>query len=364
MNNDFQHNSQRRNSQENTEPKKASSFLDNKEIIQLFIQGDSNFTYNQELQIESQMNLSMLKTHQGELIGLIKGGKENKTIEIKKSNFLKIIDEILVENNCAYLGDSLSRKNFVEYKKYELPSGYKLNYTEAKVLWKIWWPTQNFKNPNQLKLNLLVKFKDQWYPIKDIYVEEGKIYIITLRGEISLFINDKIFWLDKLEKLEKTTTIEEQPRPRMKQQRATVAQRYSLIQNLIDEEQGTTDVISENQVENDLSIERNELLKQIGAIGNSMRQMNITHQKQIVALQRQQAEDFNKLWRQLLSLNKKVQQLGMTNQGQKPSIPEPVSDEDTQSFAQSANENDLLDVEIASSSENNGLIQDLVKNLS
>lgn len=375
MNNNSQHNFQRQNLQENAAKTNGSSSLDNKEILRLFVQGQSQFIYNEELQVESQMNLATLKTRQGDILGLIKKEKKNRTATIKKSPFLQMIEEALVQSNFVCLGDSLSRKGFAEYKEYEVPSGYKINYTETKILWKIWWPSQNFTNSNQLQLNLLVRIKEQWYPIKNMIVEEGKVYIVTLRGEMCLSINDKVFWLNKLEKMQETEalTAEEQPRPQPKPQTISVAQRYSLIQKLIGEEQAIPEVGSENRTGNNLLIERDELLKQIGEIGKNMKRMNIAHQKQIAELQRKQAEDFNKLWQRLLSVHQKVQRLGI-NGGEENNVepptrhtPEPILNEDAQTVTDPANEYQNqynLELDVAPSAQTDKVIQDLVKNLS
>ena len=88
------------------------------------------------------------------------------------SPYREVLNLILLESNFLPISKS-EQQGFFEYKRFDVPAGYKLNWTEAQTLWKIWWPSQKRKDAAGIQLDILIYQKNQWYPIQDIVGTEG-----------------------------------------------------------------------------------------------------------------------------------------------------------------------------------------------
>ncbi|MBW4575104.1 MAG: hypothetical protein KME08_07455 [Aphanothece sp. CMT-3BRIN-NPC111] len=175
--------------------------IDDKTLIEYFVKGESKAFYSKTLQIEHSFNLVQLKTLNNELIALFKPSHKIKSALIKyESSYGELLHKTLLKNNFVPFGKS-KQQGLFEYHQYDVPSGYKINYTAARDLWKAWWPSQHHSSTLNWasKLDLLIFKDNQWYPLQDITVQEGIVYIKSLVGEITLTTTDKIVWLSKME---------------------------------------------------------------------------------------------------------------------------------------------------------------------
>jgi hypothetical protein len=48
-------------------------------------------------------------------------------------------------------------------------------------------------------LELLIRKRDSWYPIRDLIISNGLLYIKTLGSEIALDSDDLVTWLSKVD---------------------------------------------------------------------------------------------------------------------------------------------------------------------
>jgi hypothetical protein len=139
--------------------------------------------------------VSQLLTRSGDAIAIMYLQTKPQTIIIKHSSpFLKLIDRILIDREFVLIGDA-SRAGFVEYKHYVTPAGYKISYTDPSILWKKWWPTERFQNKQRFNMDILVNFKDNWYPVQGITVNAGTFTIKTIAGQLALKRDSKVLWL-------------------------------------------------------------------------------------------------------------------------------------------------------------------------
>ena len=190
-------------------PDDTASTFDDASLIHKFARGERDLVSNENLQIDFCFNRLQLTTRRLEILGLIDLLDTPKVALIKKvSKYSKLINEILLANNFLPWGES-SRKGFIKYQHCVPPAGYKLNYTEAVDLWKTWWPNHRQHNKHEIELDILVFFKTNWYPIKDIVGSDGNFYIKTLAGEMTLHSTDKVVWGTQISK-----QITPQPTPR------------------------------------------------------------------------------------------------------------------------------------------------------
>lgn len=181
-------------------PDDTASTLDDASLIQKFARGERDLVSNENLQIDFCFNRLQLTSRRLEILALIDLLDKPRVVLIKKvSKYSKLINEIILENHFVPWGES-SRKGFIKYQQCVPPAGYKLNYTEAVDLWKTWWPNHRQHNKHEIELDILVFFKTNWYPIKEVVGSDGNFYIKTLAGEMTLHSTDKVVWVTQISK--------------------------------------------------------------------------------------------------------------------------------------------------------------------
>ncbi|MBW4575444.1 MAG: hypothetical protein KME08_09195 [Aphanothece sp. CMT-3BRIN-NPC111] len=173
--------------------------FDDATLVKAFVQGQNKLLATQSLRIEAVGDTTQLLTKKGELIGLLKISDKARSALVKtQSEYYGLINKIFLEEGFVPFGES-KKKGFFEYRQYEIPKGYKINYTESLVLWKAWWPTRRSTKNFRFKLDILFFVQNNWYPIQDMVFSDGNLYIKTLVGEFTLHGTDKVVWLNQLE---------------------------------------------------------------------------------------------------------------------------------------------------------------------
>lgn len=169
--------------------------LDDTKLVEKFAQGSNQLLASTNLRLEVNGGVSQLLTRSGDAIAIMYLQTKPRNIIIKHSSpFLKLIDEALIDRDFVLIGDA-NRVGFVEYKHYVTPAGYKISYTDPSILWKKWWPTERFQNKQRFNMDILVNFKDNWYPVQGITVNAGTFTIKTIAGQLVLKRDNKVLWL-------------------------------------------------------------------------------------------------------------------------------------------------------------------------
>jgi hypothetical protein len=169
--------------------------LDDTKLVEKFVQGSNQLLASTNLRLEVNGGVSQLLTRTGDAIAIMYLQTKPRTVIIKhNSHFSKLVDRILIDREFVLIGDA-SRVGFVEYKHYVTPAGYKISYTDPSILWKKWWPTERFQNKQRFNMDILVNFKDNWYPVQGINVNAGTFTIKTIAGQLVLKRDGKVLWL-------------------------------------------------------------------------------------------------------------------------------------------------------------------------
>jgi hypothetical protein len=169
--------------------------LDDTKLVEKFVQGSNQLLASTNLRLEVNGGVSQLLTRSGDAIAIMYLQTKPRTVIIKHSSpFLKLIDEALIDQGFVLIGDA-NRAGFVEYKHYVTPAGYKISYTDPSILWKKWWPTERFQNKQRFNMDILVNFKDNWYPVQGIVVNAGTFTIKMIAGQLVLKRDNKVLWL-------------------------------------------------------------------------------------------------------------------------------------------------------------------------
>ncbi|WP_392535688.1 hypothetical protein [Nostoc sp. C117] len=115
-----------------------------------------------------------------------------------KSTQWEVINQALAEYGYLLKGEVDSR-GFYQYQYCEVPKGYQMHCTKSVLLWRAWWKYRKYTLRPGIPLELLVRTRDSWYPIRDLIISDGLLYIKTLGSEIALDSDDLVTWLSKIE---------------------------------------------------------------------------------------------------------------------------------------------------------------------
>ena len=172
--------------------------LDDNKLIEKFVQGSDRLLASENLRLEVNGGLSQLLTRNGDPIAIMYLQNKPRTLIVKQSSpFLELIDRTSLDLDYVMFGDA-SRAGFIEYKHFVTPAGYRIWHTDPSILWKKWWPTEKFQNKQRFNMDILVSFKNNWYPVQNISVNAGIFTIKTIAGQIVLKRDGKVLWLAKI----------------------------------------------------------------------------------------------------------------------------------------------------------------------
>ncbi|MBN3881145.1 MULTISPECIES: hypothetical protein [unclassified Nostoc] len=115
-----------------------------------------------------------------------------------KSTQWELINQALAESSYILKGEVDSR-GFYQYQYCEVPKGYEMHCTKSVLLWRAWWKYRKYSSKLGIPLELLIRRRDSWYPIRDLIISDGLVYIKTLGSEIALDSEDLVTWLSKID---------------------------------------------------------------------------------------------------------------------------------------------------------------------
>lgn len=171
--------------------------LDDLTLLQWFVSGDATLEANQSLRIQPANSLRQLLGRKGLLLATAYDAAVPPRIEVRRdTDYSNLLHQILLDYHFMPIGQGLDSQ-VLRYAHAIIPVGYQMHCTEARQLWKQWWMRWSRKSNRSLQLDLLVFAQNQWYPIRDIAINSGTLYIETLRGETVHYGDDTIVWLEK-----------------------------------------------------------------------------------------------------------------------------------------------------------------------
>jgi hypothetical protein len=188
--------------------------LDDSKLVEKFVQGSNQLLASANLRLEVNGGVSQLMTRTGDAIAIMYLQNKPRNVITKNSSpFLELIDRMLIERDFVMFGDA-SRAGFTEYRHYVTPAGYRVWYTDPAILWKKWWPTERFQDKQRFNMDILVSFKNNWYPVQNINVNAGTFTIKTIAGQFALKRDGKVLWLAQImQEQVLVTTVDVQPQP-------------------------------------------------------------------------------------------------------------------------------------------------------
>ncbi len=189
------------------------------ELIQSFVKDSAQckgvLLSNTALSAQEVCGSNQLSTRAGGILLKAKlvAGELEFSVKAGASHW-DLINQVLVSHHFLLMGE-IDRLGFYQYKPVKLPKGYQANCAPAVLLWRAWWKYQQRIIRSSIPLELLIRTRDTWYPIKHLECGHGLIYIRTLGSEIQLHSDDLAVWLNKIEpaKAESTSGEASQTQP-------------------------------------------------------------------------------------------------------------------------------------------------------
>ncbi|MBD2251235.1 hypothetical protein [Nostoc parmelioides] len=114
------------------------------------------------------------------------------------SSYWDVMNETLADYSYIFTGE-VDRLGFYKYQQCSVPQGYQLRCTTSVNLWQNWWKYRKTAFNSGIPLDILIRTRDSWYGIKDLFISDGLIYIKTLVSEMTVHSNDLVIWLSKNE---------------------------------------------------------------------------------------------------------------------------------------------------------------------
>ncbi len=171
------------------------------EIIGYFARGQRYSIASQTLRLECSETSVRLIDNQGKLIGISKQTNEwqRKVLISTGYSHSMIILKLLIDRGFIAKQKS-SHPDFNEYHYYQVPDGYKLNYTNALDLWKVWWHNKRYQlNVVSQPINVMIFAKGNWYLVEDLQPSQDKFILKTKQGQLTIAGEDLVVWLDRHE---------------------------------------------------------------------------------------------------------------------------------------------------------------------
>jgi hypothetical protein len=172
--------------------------LDDETIIWRFARGKKRLVLNQNLRIDYAHNSLQLSTPAGDLIAIHKIAEKLHYILIKKdSKYSHLIQNIISACQFIPIDAATAERGFMRYQKYEIPSGYTLQYELADVLWQTWQDDRQ-RPPSGLELDVLILARSKWYRVQQMVCTDNRLDLQTRLGLISIPLRERIAWISKL----------------------------------------------------------------------------------------------------------------------------------------------------------------------
>jgi hypothetical protein len=171
--------------------------LDDITLIVQFVKQEGKFISNQNLRIEPAFDSIQLLTKRGGAIATIKTSKDAPVVSLRRnSEYWDLVNQSLTEHGFMPK-NPLEKSEFIQYEKHEIPDGYSLHCTEAKILWKEWMNRVRYDSRNTVQTDLLIICNDGWHSMHEIVCSYGSLYITIPTSEIVYQSADLVVWLSK-----------------------------------------------------------------------------------------------------------------------------------------------------------------------
>lgn len=136
----------------------------------------------------------LIAKNEGIILKINLNGITRKFLLKGNSSYWSLMNEALAGYSFILSGE-IDRLGFYPFQYYQIPKGYQIMCTKSVVLWRMWWKYRKYARGRVIPLDLLIRNRDSWYPVRDLIINQGLIYIKTLGNELAFSQEDWITWL-------------------------------------------------------------------------------------------------------------------------------------------------------------------------
>jgi hypothetical protein len=173
------------------------STVDDETMVKRFAKGKKRSVSNHNLAISYAHNSLQLSTPQGELIALNKISDKLHYILLKQdSRYWEFIHNIVIEHSFVPIENNPTQRGFFRYQKYQIPQGYRLRYSNCIDLLALW--EEHHSAQSRFQLDLLFFSKAKWYRVKNATLDDNRITLTSVAGQIEMLTNAKVAWIYQL----------------------------------------------------------------------------------------------------------------------------------------------------------------------
>lgn len=167
-------------------------------IIGYFARGQKQSSSSQNLKLEATETSIRLSDRSGRLIGISKQVNQWQRKVLVSNSYGDRSSIVQALGDLGFITrQKSSHPEFTEYHHYQVPNGYRLNYTEVIELWKVWWNHKRYQlNNPQPPIDVLTFSKGNWCLVEDLQPKQGNFILRTLRGEIKIEPEEYVVWIE------------------------------------------------------------------------------------------------------------------------------------------------------------------------
>ncbi|MCC5607090.1 hypothetical protein LC612_09890 [Nostoc sp. CHAB 5834] len=170
-----------------------------REFVSNSIQKKDILLANRSLAAQTVYNTNSLATKAEGVIATAQLNTAQTEFLILSNSFhWELLNQALPESNYLLKGN-IDNRGFYHYQHCEIPKNYRLQCTKSVFLWQAWWKYRKNTLQRGIPLDILIQTRDLWYPIKDLIISNGILYVKTLVSEIEIYADDLVIWLSKSE---------------------------------------------------------------------------------------------------------------------------------------------------------------------
>ncbi|MGV0027649.1 hypothetical protein [Phormidesmis priestleyi] len=171
---------------------------DDATLIEQFVAGNVALAATQNLKVEPSPGTNQLLTQTGGLLATIDLTSQPTAVNVRQGcDYWTLLHKALSDQGFMMTGQA-PQIGFMRYEAQIIPAGYKMNCTEAKILWQVWSDCVVSDDRPDICLDVLIFDRGAWYPIREVDCQRGIVSIQTLINTLSLQDGDYITWLKRL----------------------------------------------------------------------------------------------------------------------------------------------------------------------
>ncbi|MBE9178973.1 hypothetical protein IQ268_10410 [Oculatella sp. LEGE 06141] len=166
-------------------------------FVQSSLQNQDVLLANPELQAQTVCNNNQLTAKKEGVLAIAKLKETPPHFLVKAgTSSWEWMNQVLAEHNFLLTGEA-DKNSFYQFRTCQVPQGYRMHCTKSVILWRAWWKYSRHAAQLGIPLDLLIRTRASWYPIRDLVISNGVLYIKTLGTELQVHADDLITWLSK-----------------------------------------------------------------------------------------------------------------------------------------------------------------------